>query len=409
MDTYRLLHMTKTASMWNKAFTEHAICSPNCSSGFLNWDTDREEKFGLCWREGLSCSMCKYKSRMYNLYQELPSKNRGRRPAKINRALHVGLSQTSIGPASLAKIFCSINTPPPSASGMQKSANIVVDCVAEENRKDMLMRCQDLRLINSLRGKNPAAVNTQADGCYNNSLYSEVGKTPFQPSTQAIYLFAENETGRNQIINLQTISKLCSKRRNGLNIECHHEGKCFANIPMSTSIGNEEQLAKQGLLDLSGAGLEVEFITTDPDSSAYRAAMSLYDEGVTSIEPNHLLDTRHITQNHRKFIKNMTQLTAYMPGRIKTDRQKMHNKFAIDLAARCQAEFNQAFGKFGKNVPKLKSVLSYTCDSVVDCYHGNHDLCNIYSFVCMTKSNTNLLTSGSNLVVHRKFYRPTLL
>ena len=208
MDTYRLLHMTKTASMWNEAFIEHAICSPNCSSGFLNWDTDREEKFGLCWREGLSCSMCKYKSRMYNLYEELPSKNRGRRPAKINRALHVGLSQTSIGPASLAKVFCSINTPPPSAGGMQKSANIVLDCVAEENRKDMLMRCQDLRLINSLRGKNPAAVNTQADGCYNNSLYSGVGKTPFQPSTQAIYLFAENETGRNQIINLQTISKL---------------------------------------------------------------------------------------------------------------------------------------------------------------------------------------------------------
>ena len=57
--------------------------------------------------------------------------------------------------------------------------------------------------------KNPSAVNIQADGCYNNALYSGVGKTPFQPSTQAIYLFAENETDRNQIINLQTISKLC--------------------------------------------------------------------------------------------------------------------------------------------------------------------------------------------------------
>ena len=33
---------------------------------------------------------------------------------------------------------------------------------------------------------------------------------------------------------------------------------------MATRIGNEEQWAKQGLLDLSGAGLEAEFITTDP-------------------------------------------------------------------------------------------------------------------------------------------------
>ena len=245
--------------------------------------------------------------------------------------------------------------------------------------------------INILRGKNPAAINIQSDGCYNNALYSGVGRTPFQPSTQAIYLFAENETDRNQIINLQTISKLCSKRRNGFNIECHHVGKCFANIAMATSIGNEEQWAKQGLLDLSGAGLEAEFITTDPDSSAYRAAMTLYDQGITSIEPSHLLDTRHITQNHRKFIKNMTELTAHMPGRTKIERQKTQNKFAIDLAARCQAEFNQAFRKFRKNVPKLKSVLSYTCDSVVECYHGNHALCNTYSFVCMAKTNTTWL------------------
>ena len=68
--------------------------------------------------------------------------------------------------------------------------------------------------------------------------------------------------------------KLCSKRRSGLKIECHHVGKSFANITMATSIGNEEQWAKQGLLDLSGAGLEAEFITTGPDSSAYRAAMN---------------------------------------------------------------------------------------------------------------------------------------
>ena len=82
-------------------------------------------------------------------------------------------------------------------------------------------------------------------------------------------------------------------------------GEMFANIAMATSIGNSEQWAKQGLLDLFGAGLEAEFITTDPYSSAYRAAMTLYDQGITSIEPRHLLDTCHITQNHRKFIKKI--------------------------------------------------------------------------------------------------------
>ena len=116
---------------------------------------------------------------------------------------------------------------------MQKAGNLVMNSIIDENKKDMQMRLRDL---NTLRGKNPAAINIQSDGCYNNALYSGVGRTPFQPSNQAIYLFAENETDRNQIINLQTISKLCSRRRNGVNIECHHVGKRFANITMATSI-----------------------------------------------------------------------------------------------------------------------------------------------------------------------------
>ena len=147
---------------------------------------------------------------------------------------------------------------------MQNAGNLVMNTIRDENKKDMQMRCQGLRHLNTLCGENPAAVNIQADGCYYNALYSGVGKTPFQPSTQAIYRFAENETDRNQIINMQTISKLCPKCKNGLNIECCHVWKCFADIEMPTSIGNEEQWAKQGLLDLSGAGLEAEFITTDP-------------------------------------------------------------------------------------------------------------------------------------------------
>ena len=61
---------------------------------------------------------------------------------------------------------------------------------------------------------------------------------------------------------------------------------------MATSIGNEEQWLKQGLLDLSGAGLEAEFITTNPNSSAYRTAMTLYDQGITSIKSSHLLGGR---------------------------------------------------------------------------------------------------------------------
>ena len=86
---------------------------------------------------------------------------------------------------------------------MQKAGILVMNTITDENKKDMQMRCQGLRHLNTLRGKNPAAVNIQADGCYNTALYFGVGKTPLQPITKAIYLFAENETDRNQNINLQ--------------------------------------------------------------------------------------------------------------------------------------------------------------------------------------------------------------
>ena len=54
-----------------------------------------------------------------------------------------------------------------------------MNTITDENKKDTQMHCQTLRHLNTLRGKNSAAVNIQADGCYNNALYSGVGKTPF--------------------------------------------------------------------------------------------------------------------------------------------------------------------------------------------------------------------------------------
>ena len=45
--------------------------------------------------------------------------------------------------------------------------------------------------------------------------------------------------------------------------------------------------------------------------------MRLYVDGVTSVEPKHLLDMRHVSHNHRKYIKNMSELTIHMPSKFK--------------------------------------------------------------------------------------------
>ena len=36
---------------------------------------------------------------------------------------------------------------------MQKARNLVINTITDENKKDMQMRCQDLRHLNTLRGK----------------------------------------------------------------------------------------------------------------------------------------------------------------------------------------------------------------------------------------------------------------
>ena len=62
---------------------------------------------------------------------------------------------------------------------------------------------------------------------------------------------------------------------------------------MEEVIGNEERWAKESLISLKQDGPEVKEITSDPDSSAYRAADSLYIADITYTEPEHFLDTRH--------------------------------------------------------------------------------------------------------------------
>ena len=87
----------------------------------------------------------------------------------------------------------------------------------------------------------------------------------------------------------------------------------------------------------------------------------------------------------------MSELTIHMPAKFKYEKQKMQDNFSMDLAERCQAEFTQAFNKFPNDTLKFKAALSYTCDAIVNCYHGHHDLCHFYSFVCTKK---NLIPPG---------------
>ncbi|CAC5415294.1 unnamed protein product [Mytilus coruscus] len=58
-----------------RAFHEHLEQSPGCKGNF-EFDYDAEEQRTMCWREKVVCTMCKYESLMYPLYEEIGEKEK---------------------------------------------------------------------------------------------------------------------------------------------------------------------------------------------------------------------------------------------------------------------------------------------------------------------------------------------
>lgn len=70
---------------------------------------------------------------------------------------------------------------------------------------------------------------------------------------------------------------------------------------MQHTIGDEFTWAREGMAELlCEDGIEVKGVTTDPDSSAGRAADSLFKDGLYKVKPVHYLDTRRLSESIRK-------------------------------------------------------------------------------------------------------------
>ena len=132
---------------------------------------------------------------------------------------HANRSSTS---ASVIKLLLGANIPAPSRYGMQNCVTQVGELIKKWNTEDMHARRPQLKAISKWRNRPEDQVDVEADGMYNNNLYSGVEKTPFQAGTQCTYTVAENVTPKKQIIAVETINKLCSKHG------CHAspDGEC---------------------------------------------------------------------------------------------------------------------------------------------------------------------------------------
>ena len=385
--------------MINYVTHEHRRHNPTCE-GNLDFNYRAEEKRGLCWREQVVCKSCSYVSKKFNLFNEIETGRPGRKAATANVGMNVALTQTPIGPTSLRKMCLCSSIPAPSRRGLQKCATKVCEMIEKVNISDMKTRRAGLKRINLLRGRPENEISVQSDGIFNNPLYSGVGKTPFQPATQCSYSIVENITPKKQVIAVENVNKLCSKHgfHSANDEECDIlSGKCSATVPMEKSIGDEKEWAKSCLLDLKDDDLEVKHITTDPDTGAFKAAEELKEQHITSTVPEHQIDTRHLSENHRKYIRNKPAVLKIMPGYTKAYRETMQNRFSSELSMRCQAEFENAHQDVGDNFTRLKARICEITDAIILCYSGDHTLCRTQSSICMGETDNNCILKSAFL------------
>lgn len=351
----------------------------------MDWDYTKQEKRGLAWILCLRCTNCGYQSPRQKLYKEVESTRPGRKAAQLNVAMSLGQMGTSLTTEGMRGMFLTANVLPASASSMQETANKVSKKVAQVNKMSMKKIRSELQEKNVICGL-PATtpIRAEGDARYNNSMFSGVGRTPFQAATQVTYTMCENVTTRKKIVSVYCGNKLCKQgevlRRRGIQVTCPNHDNCTANLPADTNIGDEKKWAGECIDEMrtDSSPLSVSYLTTDGDSSASLGAVEKQGKPIENLK-----DLRHFFESQRKQICKAAFSATMFLGRTKVDRESMKKRFAQDLKLRCRTEYENGYQHFGGDQQKMVRAMSYAADAIISCYKGDCGKpCQRHSFAC---------------------------
>ena len=135
-NSYRFFHAGKVRELFNLAYHQHLLTSPNCPTR-LEFDYTREQQVGVCWTETLKCTYCHFRSEKTKQYEEASTGKRGKKPAKPNLALWTALMDYPIMSKGLQDIFQALNCPAPSTTGLQHNANKVGPMIVQMVQEDL--------------------------------------------------------------------------------------------------------------------------------------------------------------------------------------------------------------------------------------------------------------------------------
>lgn len=394
-DTYRIVHSQRVQDMWNEVFRDHQNSHPDCD-GKLQWDTLGERQRGLCWQERTVCSGCNFKSKYYKLYKEVDTGKPGPKPASANIGAEVGLMHTRSGNTALRDVFLAAGLPAPSLKSMNKMSNNVGQQIIYTNDRDLKRQRNKIKEVISLRDDLGAGIPVESDCSYNNAAYSGVGKTPFQPATQVVCTVSENATSDKAIIGMTAMNKLCPiGARKGYNCP-KHDGHCASNLKMNRTIGDESQWAHDAVLNLLDEGVKISHITTDTDGKAGKGVQKACESRGLP-QPESLLDSRHLSGNQRKKIRQQEFSEGMFAVDTKAEADKLQGRFANDVAKRCQFEYGICYSECAGELNVLKRKIWHVPAAMTKCYQGNHSDCRKRSFACAGKKRNNWLRKSPYL------------
>ena len=98
---------------------------------------------------------------------------RGPKAASANLGAQVGMAHTGVSNTGLCRNLLSTNTPAPSKTSMQASANKVGKSIIQANQKDMAQIKKDLKAVTPARGLSErTGIDVEVDCRYSNPIHS---------------------------------------------------------------------------------------------------------------------------------------------------------------------------------------------------------------------------------------------
>ena len=371
---------------FNTCIRNHLRDFSDCS-GDIIFDPDSFSTWGLAIVGRMKCSSnCGFISEKLKFYEEIERKGKGRKAAKINTQLQVILTKQPIGNSGIREILASIDTPCPSESGMQKSANKVSDAFHTINGEQLAKNRELVKTVLQLRGDGEInaevpVVVAQSDVAYNNPVK---GRVFYQPGTQSWAPCFVSEPGLEHLpIAFQTRSKLCSCPKDGETVQ--HKEWCTKNFASDQAMGNSEyQLGKDLARELmeGESPLGISTLVTDGDSHLHRGMREvMLDSGINTEKGD---CTRHVSKSVGRNIMKAKLSIRCLGGAGKTRQERERNKRTLGyfVQRRCAMEFRAAHKRCGGHVEKLKTTCQLAKLGILGCIQGHADVCRKGSLVC---------------------------